>query len=63
MSVLFLVIPLAFIIVSGAIGAFFWAVSSGQMDDLETPAQRVASDDDEGRFKSAAADPLSHKPS
>ena len=30
-----------------AVWAFFWAVGSGQFDDLETPAVRVIMDDDE----------------
>ena len=29
--------------------AFIWAVRGGQMDDLETPGQRVLFDDDERR--------------
>ena len=29
-----------------AVWAFFWAVGSGQFDDLDTPAVRVVMDDD-----------------
>ncbi len=29
-----------------AIAAFFWAVGSGQFDDLESPAMSVVMDDD-----------------
>lgn len=47
MSVLFVVIPLAFIIAGVAVWAFVWSVRTGQMDDLDTPAVRAMLDDDE----------------
>lgn len=47
MSVLFLVLPLALVIVAGGVLAFVWSARSGQFDDLETPAVRVLHD--EGR--------------
>ena len=37
MSVLFIVVPLALVIVAVALAGYLWAVRSGQMDDLETP--------------------------
>jgi cbb3-type cytochrome oxidase maturation protein len=40
-------IPLGILIVAGALWAFFWAVDSGQFDDLESPAWRILLDDDE----------------
>lgn len=46
MSVLFLVVPLALIIVAVGLGGYLWAVRDGQMDDLETPGLRVIRDDD-----------------
>jgi cbb3-type cytochrome oxidase maturation protein len=45
MSVIFLVLPLALLIVAVAVGAFVWAAKRGQYDDLETPAIRVLHDD------------------
>lgn len=45
MSVLYLVLPLALLLVGGAVLAFIWSARSGQMDDLETPAMRVLHDD------------------
>jgi cbb3-type cytochrome oxidase maturation protein len=30
----------------GFLGAFFWAMSKGQNDDLHTPAMRILLDDD-----------------
>jgi cbb3-type cytochrome oxidase maturation protein len=47
MSILYVLIPLALIILGGAVWAFFWAVGAGQFDDLDTPAVRIIMDDDE----------------
>ena len=45
MSVLFIVLPLALVIVGVAVAAFIWSTRTGQMDDLETPAVRILHDD------------------
>jgi cbb3-type cytochrome oxidase maturation protein len=47
MSVLFLVVPLAILIAGTAVIAFAWAAKHGQFDDLDTPALRVATEDDD----------------
>lgn len=47
MSILFLLIPLGLLLVGIAVWAFFWAVASGQFDDLSSPAWSVLMDDDE----------------
>jgi cbb3-type cytochrome oxidase maturation protein len=49
MSVLFILVPLALVIVFVAIGAYVWAARHGQFDDTETPAIRMLHDDEEGR--------------
>ena len=46
MTILYLLIPLALILLGLAVWAFFWAVGSGQFDDLDTPAMRIVLDDD-----------------
>lgn len=46
MSILYLLIPLGLLLLALAVAAFFWAVRSGQFDDLETPAMSVLMDDD-----------------
>jgi cbb3-type cytochrome oxidase maturation protein len=46
-SVLYIVLPLAIVIVAAAVLAFVWSARSGQMDDLETPAVRMLHDDTE----------------
>jgi cbb3-type cytochrome oxidase maturation protein len=45
MSVIFLVMPLALVIVAVAVAAFVWATRRGQYDDLDTPAVRILNDD------------------
>ncbi len=49
MNVLFLLIPVSLILLVLAVAVFFWAVRSGQFDDLETPAYRILMDTDETR--------------
>jgi cbb3-type cytochrome oxidase maturation protein len=46
MSILYLMIPMGVLIVVGALWAYFWAVNSGQFDDLDSPAWRILLDDD-----------------
>lgn len=46
MTILYLLIPLGLMLVAIAVWAFFWAVSSGQFDDLSSPAWSVVMDDD-----------------
>lgn len=50
MSILYVLIPLALLILGGAVWAFFWAVGSGQFDDLDTPAVRILMDDDRAPY-------------
>ena len=45
MSVFYLVLPLALILVFAAVAAFVWAAKKGQFDDLETPALRIVPDE------------------
>jgi cbb3-type cytochrome oxidase maturation protein len=47
MDILYLLIPLGLIVMAVAIGAFLWAIKSGQYDDLEGPAHRILMDDDD----------------
>lgn len=46
MDILYLLIPLSvtLVLVIGAV--FWWAVKSGQFEDLEGPAHRILMDDD-----------------
>ncbi|MCA9599591.1 MAG: cbb3-type cytochrome oxidase assembly protein CcoS [Myxococcales bacterium] len=47
MSALYIVLPLALILATGAVLAFLWASRRGQFDDLDTPAARMLHDDDD----------------
>ena len=47
MSVLFVVVPLAIVIVAAAVVAYVLSARGGQFDDLDTPAMRMLHDDDE----------------
>ena len=47
MEVIYLLIPLALVLVAIAVWVFFWAVRSGQFDDLEGPAHRILMDEEE----------------
>lgn len=49
MEILYLLIPIALLLVAAMVGAFLWAARSGQFDDLEGPAHRILMDEDEPR--------------
>jgi len=46
-SVVYIALPVAILLALAGVIAFVWATRSGQMDDLETPGQRILFDDDE----------------
>ncbi len=45
MSSLYILIPLAVLFIIIAVGVFFWAVDSGQFEDLEGPAHSILFDE------------------
>ena len=45
MSVIYIVLPIALVVVGIAVWAFLWAAKRGQFDDLETPAVRALHED------------------
>jgi cbb3-type cytochrome oxidase maturation protein len=47
MDIIYLLLPVALIIVIIIIAVFFWAVKSDQFEDLEGPAHRILMDDDD----------------
>lgn len=49
METLFLLIPLSLVLVVAIAWVLWWAVRSGQYDDLERPAHSVLLDDDHPR--------------
>lgn len=56
MNIIFVLIPLGLALLLVAVLAFFWAVRSGQFDDLETPAWRILLDDDRNPPPAAETD-------
>ena len=47
MSILYVLIPLAVILLALAVWALLWAIKNGQFDDLETHGWSVVLDDDQ----------------
>ena len=47
MAIVFVLIPISLVLVGIACWAFFWAVGSGQFDELEAPAWEILTDDDD----------------
>jgi len=46
LEIIYLLIPMALVLVGLIVWAFFWSVRSGQFDDLEGPAHQILMDDD-----------------
>jgi len=53
MPALYVMIPAALLIVAIAIYIFFWAVDSGQYDDLDGPAHSILFDDQDPKHTAA----------
>jgi cbb3-type cytochrome oxidase maturation protein len=45
MEILYFMVPLGLVLVGLGLWAFFWAVGSGQFDDLDSPGWSVLDDD------------------
>jgi cbb3-type cytochrome oxidase maturation protein len=61
MEILYLMVPLGLVLVGFGLWAFFWAVGSGQFDDLDSPGWSVL-DDDKQRNSPGAATPADTDP-
>ncbi len=59
MSVIFIVLPLALLVVLAAVIAFAWAAKRGQFDDLTTPAMRALHEDIEKKAEPRGEEPRS----
>ena len=57
MDILYLLIPLAAVLVLCILGLFAWALHSGQFDDLEHEGQRVLTDSSPAPAPAPAAAP------
>ena len=47
MEIIYLLLPIALILVIVIVWVFMWAVKSDQFEDLEGPAHRIIMDDDD----------------
>ncbi|WP_430462129.1 cbb3-type cytochrome oxidase assembly protein CcoS [Thalassolituus sp. LLYu03] len=47
MDVIYALVPLSILLIGIAVLVFFWAVKSGQFEDMESPAHRILFDDDD----------------
>lgn len=61
MEILYLLIPIGLVILALAIKLLFWAINSGQYDDLDTEAQRILFEDDTVKPKNNKTTTLSSK--
>ncbi len=57
MTSLYLLIPLALVLLALSVWAFVWAVRRGQFDDLDSPAVQILLDDDRAPPPSAGESP------
>lgn len=55
MSTLYLLIPIGLVFLALAIKMLFWAINSGQYDDLDMEAHRILFDDDLDETKTQAS--------
>ncbi|CAM4073101.1 Cbb3-type cytochrome oxidase maturation protein [Pseudomonas reidholzensis] len=53
MPALYIMIPAALLIVGVAVYIFFWAVDSGQYDDLDSPAHSILFDEQDPNHQAA----------
>lgn len=49
MDLLYTLVPFSLFLLSVAIYVFFWAVRSGQFDDMDSPAHRILFDEDDSQ--------------
>ena len=55
MEILYVLVPLSIVLVTIAIGIFFWAINSEQFDDLDTPAWRILNDEERSKARPSTA--------
>ena len=46
MEVIYFLVPMAVLIVGGIVAGLFWAIRSGQFDDMEGPAHQILMDEE-----------------
>ena len=58
MEILYLLIPLSVLLVLAIGAVFWWALQSGQFEDLEGPAHRILMDDEIGADQRSGTAPV-----
>ena len=61
MDIIYALVPLSILLIGIAVVIFFWAVRSGQFDDMDSPAHRILFDDDDEPNASRSADTPANK--
>lgn len=46
MEIIYILIPMALLLVAGIVAGLFWAIKSGQFDDMEGPAHQILMDEE-----------------
>jgi cbb3-type cytochrome oxidase maturation protein len=46
MEIIYFLVPMAMLLVAGMVAGLFWAIKSGQFDDLEGPAYQILMDEE-----------------
>ena len=46
MNSIYMLIPLSLVLIGAGVWAFFWAVNSGQFDDLDAPGREILEESD-----------------
>jgi cbb3-type cytochrome oxidase maturation protein len=62
MNMIFVSIPIGIVLLGLGVWAFFWAVRSGQYDDLESPAYSILDDGKPERAAESEPTPTDHEP-
>lgn len=62
MNILFFLVPLALLLAGISVCGFWWAVRSGQFDDVRTPALRILLEDEPAPAKPTISDEPSSPP-
>jgi cbb3-type cytochrome oxidase maturation protein len=62
MNVLLLLVPAALLLGLAGLIAFFWALRSGQFEDLDGAAERILHDDEDEEAKDEGDRRREHKP-
>lgn len=46
MNIIYLLVVISLVFIAAIVAVFFWAVRSGQFDDLDKPSHQILMDDD-----------------